>query len=100
MHNASMVALQVRNVPEEVHAALVEAARRRGQSMQAYVLDVLAAEAQWQSNVAILDSVRDGLAESPPLPADSDEPWSLRVIREEREARDDVLEQRTRRDRY
>lgn len=99
MHNASMVALQVRNVPDEIHAALVEAARRRGQSMQAYVLDVLATEAQWQSNVALVESMRDMATGLPSLSDEGDEPLSVRIIREEREARDDVLEQRIRRDR-
>ena len=40
------VALQVRDVPEEVRDALAEAAAARGQSMQAYLLDLVVEEAR------------------------------------------------------
>jgi plasmid stability protein len=40
------VALQIRDVPEEVRDALAEAAAARGQSMQAYLLDLVAEEAR------------------------------------------------------
>jgi hypothetical protein len=40
------VAIQIRDVPEEVRDALAEAAAARGQSMQSYLLDVIAEEAR------------------------------------------------------
>jgi hypothetical protein len=40
------VALQIRDVPEDVRDALAEAAASRGQSMQAYLLDLVAEEAR------------------------------------------------------
>jgi plasmid stability protein len=40
------VAIQIRDVPEEVRDALAEAAAARGQSMQAYLLEVIAEEAR------------------------------------------------------
>ncbi|MCP2165550.1 FitA-like ribbon-helix-helix domain-containing protein [Goodfellowiella coeruleoviolacea] len=49
-----MVALQIRNVPEHVRAALVERARVRGQSLQAFLLALVEAEAQRSTNRAVL----------------------------------------------
>lgn len=40
------VALQIRDVPEEVRDALAEAAAARGQSMQVYLLDLVSGEAR------------------------------------------------------
>lgn len=40
------VALQIRDVPDEVRDLLAEQAHRRGQSMQAYLLDVVTREAR------------------------------------------------------
>jgi len=45
-----MVALQIRDVPDTMRDALVNEARRREQSLQAYLLDVLAHEAAFASN--------------------------------------------------
>jgi hypothetical protein len=42
MYNAIMVSIQVRDVPEQVRDTLAEVARSRGQSMQAYLLSLLA----------------------------------------------------------
>lgn len=40
------VAIQIRDVPEEIRDALAEAAAARGQSMQSYLLEVIAEEAR------------------------------------------------------
>ena len=40
-----MVAIQIRDVPESIRDALVEAARFQGKSLQAYLFDVLKREA-------------------------------------------------------
>jgi antitoxin FitA len=50
-----MVALQIREVPEELRDRLSELARQRGQSLQAYLFDVLRDEARRQDNLAVLD---------------------------------------------
>jgi antitoxin FitA len=50
-----MVALQIREVPEELRDRLTELARQRGQSLQAYLFDVLRDEARRQDNLAVLD---------------------------------------------
>jgi hypothetical protein len=51
-----MVALQIRDVSDEVREALVAQARARGQSLQAYLLELVEAQAHRMRNVAILDS--------------------------------------------
>ena len=55
-----MVALQIREVPEELRDRLSELARQRGQSLQAYLFDVLRDEARRQDNLAILDRFSKG----------------------------------------
>ena len=55
-----MVALQIREVPEELRARLSELARQRGQSLQAYLFDVLRDEARRQDNLAVLDRFSKG----------------------------------------
>ncbi|GAA4856580.1 FitA-like ribbon-helix-helix domain-containing protein [Saccharopolyspora cebuensis] len=49
-----MVALQIRDVPEEVRDTLVDRARARGQSLQAYLLSLVEAEARRSENHAVL----------------------------------------------
>ena len=55
MHNACMVALQIRDVPAEVRDALVAQAKARGQSLQAYLLELVQREASRSRNADILD---------------------------------------------
>lgn len=55
MHNACMVALQIRDVPEEVRDALAVQARSRGQSLQAYLLELVETQARRLRNTAVLD---------------------------------------------
>ena len=53
-----MVALQIRDVPEPVRTLLAEEAKRRGTSLQSYLLDVLEREAASASNRRWLDTMR------------------------------------------
>ena len=45
MHNAGMPNVTIRNVPDEVHAALIARADAAGQSLQAYLQGLLASAA-------------------------------------------------------
>jgi len=65
-----MVALQIREVPEELRDRLSELARQRGQSLQAYLFDVLSDEARRQDNLAILDRFSRGAYGTRLSPAD------------------------------
>ncbi len=49
-----MVALQIRDVPDDVRDALVERAREAGQSLQGFLLGVVVREASFTQNRAIL----------------------------------------------
>jgi antitoxin FitA len=55
MHNACVVALQIRDVPEDVRDALAAQASSRGQSLQAYLLELVETQAQRLRNGAVLD---------------------------------------------
>lgn len=49
-----MVALQIRDVPDEVRDALVERAREAGQSLQGFLLGLVVREASFNQNRAII----------------------------------------------
>ncbi|WP_413801035.1 hypothetical protein [Streptomyces iranensis] len=49
-----MVALQIRDVPDEVRDILAERARQLGQSLQGYLLDLVKNDAERAGNVALL----------------------------------------------
>ena len=53
-----MVALQIRGVSEEVRDRLAGAAARRGQSLQAYLLDVVNSQARRDRNRELIASLR------------------------------------------
>ena len=55
MHNACMVAIQIRDVPEDVRDALVIQAKARGQSLQAYLLELVETQARRLRNTSVLD---------------------------------------------
>jgi plasmid stability protein len=56
MYYACMsVALQIRDVPDDVRDAIAERAAQRGQSMQAYLLDVIRREARLARNAQMFD---------------------------------------------
>lgn len=50
-----MVALQIRDVPDDVRQALAERARARGQSLQVFLLSLVEDEARRSANLALLD---------------------------------------------
>ncbi|QZN86776.1 hypothetical protein [Cellulomonas sp. C5510] len=52
-----MVAIQIRDVPDDVRDVLTERARSRGQSLQAFLREVVLREASFAHNVAVLDSI-------------------------------------------
>ena len=52
-----MVAIQVRDVPDDVREALTTEAQRRGQSLQVFLQDVLAHEARMARNRAWIEEV-------------------------------------------
>jgi antitoxin FitA len=55
-----MVALQIRDVPDDLRDRLSELAGERGQSLQAYLFDVISDEARRQDNLAVLDQLGKG----------------------------------------
>lgn len=69
-----MTNVQVRDVPDEVVAALKARASARRQSLQAYLKDLLEAEAAVETNRDIFDEAardRDGYATPPGEAADA-----------------------------
>lgn len=54
MYSTCMVALQIRDVPDAVRDALAERARARGQSLQAFLLALVRAEAGRSHNLTVL----------------------------------------------
>jgi hypothetical protein len=53
-----MVALQIRDVSPEVRDRLASAAARRGQSLQAYLLDLVNADARRDRNRELIATLR------------------------------------------
>jgi len=49
-----MVALQIRDVPDDVRQALADRAADRGQSLQSYLLSLVTDEARRSTNLALL----------------------------------------------
>lgn len=86
MYYACMVALQIRDVPEDVRDALAVRARARGQSLQALLLSLVVEEARRSRNLALLDRFAgrtDGSALTPDQVADA-----IAEVRAERDERD------------
>ena len=54
-----MVALQIRDVPDDVRDRLAELARSRGQSLQAYLLALVTRDADRANNLALLSRFAD-----------------------------------------
>ena len=54
-----MVALQIRDVPDDVRDTLAELARVRGQSLQAFLLSMVVNEARRSANAALLAGFSD-----------------------------------------
>lgn len=71
MYSACMVAIQIRDVPDDVRDALVAQAEARGQSLQRYLLGIVSAQARRSRNTELLsrfttraDGVRSGPGET------------------------------------
>ena len=77
------VTLTVRDVPEAVRDALTDAARLRGQSLQAFLLSVLNQQAAFSRNARILSDIERDL---PAGGAGSDAPDAAEVLGEARPA--------------
>lgn len=73
------VALQIRDVPEEIRDALAAKAASRGQSLQAFLFEVVRREAQVQRNVDLFfDTARLRIE----LPAELDPVATIREGRD------------------
>lgn len=58
MYNACMVSVQIRDIPEQVKETLADVARSRGQSMQAYLKNLLEEDARRAGNITLLQQLR------------------------------------------
>lgn len=76
-----MTAIQIRDVSDDIRHTLIGEARRRGQSLQSYLLDVLRHEAEGICNRARVDQWQA----EPLTSADIDTPALLAEMHDERE---------------
>jgi hypothetical protein len=83
-----MVALQIRDVPEDVRDALTAEARARGQSLQAYLLELVETQARRLRNTAVLDRFAGRSDGTRSLPGETSA--ELAQQREQREASGDM----------
>lgn len=74
-----MVAMQVRDVPDDVRAELIASAQRRGLSLQRYLREVLEREAREVRRGRWLDDVR------PSEPGSGQAPSATELIRRDRD---------------
>ena len=80
-----MAVLTIRDVPEDVRLALVESARERGQSLQAFLLALLRQEAAFSRNRQIIEEIERELAEHGG--ADADAPNAAEYLAQARSER-------------
>jgi plasmid stability protein len=73
-----MPSIQIKNVPDDVHAALQRSARSAGQSMQEFLLSELKAIAEQEITAEIFKSARERTVDISPQEI-------VRIIREDRE---------------
>ncbi len=52
-----MPSVQIKNVPDEVHAVMRQRAADAGQSLQEYLLALLVAEAEQETNAALFERI-------------------------------------------
>lgn len=52
-----MPSVQIKNVPDEVHAVMRQRAAEAGQSLQEYLLALLVAEAEQETNAALFERI-------------------------------------------
>jgi plasmid stability protein len=74
------VALQIRDVPEEVRDAIAKRAADKGQSMQAYLLELVSADAR---RISIAEMFDQAAAHRAKVPISEE---IVRIIREGRDA--------------
>jgi antitoxin FitA len=79
-----MVALQIRDVPEELRDKLTAIARDRGQSLQMYLLDIVSDEVRRRDNLTVLQRLT-GRSWGTRLSSD-DVVGTLRAARQARDA--------------
>jgi antitoxin FitA len=90
LQNGVMVTVTIRDVPDDVRAALTREARERGRSLQAHLLDLLAMQARFARNRTLLLELSErfgdhgGVRDGGPDAADV-----VRAARSERLAADD-----------
>jgi antitoxin FitA len=84
-----MVAVQIRDVPDETRDALVRLAARKGQSLQAFLLDLVNDASRRERRLAILDEI-DARQEGAPTTGLS----AADLVRETRRERDEQLAER------
>jgi antitoxin FitA len=82
MQNACVVAIQIRDVPEDVRDALVTQAKARGQSLQAFLLELVETQARRVRNTTILNRFADRCDGTRSLPGET-----AAELAEEREQR-------------
>lgn len=87
MQNAVMPNITIRNVPVEVHAVLARRAAEAGQSLQQYLIDLLAQQAMTLTTDEWLAQVETRLRAEGGAPLVSDPVELIREGREERLAR-------------
>lgn len=75
--------MQIRDVPDDIRDALVEQARARGQSLQAFLLDLMRTQARRPANAALLAKFGGRSDGARSLPGET-----AALIEEERERRD------------
>ena len=84
-----MVALQIRDVPDDVRDTLAALARVRGQSLQAFLLSIVVNEARRSANAALLERFSERSDGSRLEPAEI-----VTALQEVRSERDGQLAQR------
>jgi hypothetical protein len=87
-----MAVLTIRDVPEDVRVALVENARERGQSLQAFLLALLKQEAAFSRNRLIIKEVERELEKSGG--ADADAPNAAEYLAQARAEREERFHDR------
>ncbi|MGP4019745.1 hypothetical protein [Saccharopolyspora sp. 5N708] len=78
-----MVALQIRDVPEDVRDTLVDRARAQGKSLQALLLSLVEAEARRSQNRAVL--ARFGGRSDGSRVSEGETAADLKTVREQRD---------------
>jgi antitoxin FitA len=88
-----MVALQIRDVPEDVRDILASEAEERGQSLQAYLLAMVKAQAAHKRNSALVRALRaTGGGSNMTLEEVNELKYELRAERDRRLLGDDEQE--------